>query len=893
MSSIESKQLQSASAFSYAQAAKGSAAAKAAATLSSQETSGTTTPAKDVSFASEAQVDFTTVGGSAEAGKTNGGEVKITGTDRETYKYTANIPASISSSIPTSPRHGSTSPKEETISASQLSTDWREGRPKQSEHNERRERGEDRKKRKGKKKEVAEETEPEEPKPVEILVAAPPPAVNIWQQRMTQAPKKVVVAEAIVTAPAAEPASEPKTEKKKSKSKGAADSERPIDLKSQTPKKDASSSKDEGKRSAPRGSRQNEKDEKAASAALPPPVEDAMLWPTPEIAIEKIKAQEKADKEEKAAEASSADKQPRAKQAWVTVPYTPSVTFSTPLPGQGRGPRGERGRGGGRERGHGREGSGGRAGPSSSGAGEKTILSASTNATPDSRERGRNSVSSGRASSLPVEASKRNPDFTNREARKTFDKPAPASQAEPRISADASHSSTTSEATTATTAPIAQTPTFQQAEHANGVSAEAHGHPQGQTAEIRPELNARSAEFRQDAAGHHGQYRGRGARGGRGNHHFTNGGHMYANGQPQQPLNGFAMRPNGYSPPQAQQYAAGFAQRGRGGGLGRTGSITGAPVYQQRYPGNPVGAPGMEPLQTNMMYGYPPVMSMSSVTYNQYAEQYSVVPLVVAQLDYYFSIDNLCKDLYLRKHMDSQGFVFLHFVAGFKRIQSLMNGDLNLLKVACEQSQVVELVVGEDGLDRIRRADGWDKWILPIEDRDESAKNAGPSQYFRHQYQLYPQQYPGMMPMPQGQQGVPQPQMYQNGTQSFHGYPDQQMAPMNGQENGYAQSQHHESPINAAAPEFAPEQSQPQVFNIADYADADITFADEEIPKLTVVYTEKAVNEPKSRPPFVNASQRTFSNGSIDSHLITEELAELERRRAAGHSNGGSEASDM
>ena len=269
--------------------------------------------------------------------------------------------------------------------------------------------------------------------------------------------------------------------------------------------------------------------------------------------------------------------------------------------------------------------------------------------------------------------------------------------------------------------------------------------------------------------------------------------------------------------------------------------MTGTPVYQQRYPNNPVGAPGMESLQTNMMYGYPPVMPMSAVSFNQYAtEQYNIVPLVIVQLDYYFSIDNLCKDTYLRKHMDSQGFVFLHFVAGFKRIQSLTNGDLNLLKIACEQSQVVELVAGDDGMDRIRRADGWDKWVMPMEDRDESAKNAGPTQYYRSQFQMYPQQYPGMMQMPQGQQGIPQPQMYQNGTQNFQGYPQQQMAQMKGQENGYAQSQHHESPINAQAPEFAPEQAQPiHVFDIAAYDDADITFADEEIPKLTVVYTRR------------------------------------------------------
>lgn len=883
MSTTESKQ--SASTFSYAQAAKSSAAVRAGATLSGQETSGTTTPMKDVSFTSEAQMEFTTVGGSSEAASTNGGEVKITGTDRETYKFDATIPASIPSSIPTSSRHGSTSPKEETITASQLSTDWREGRPKHNENNERRDRDNDRKRRKGKKKEVAEEAEPEEPKPVTPLVPAPLPATNIWAQRMgAQTVKKPVAIEAIIIAPAASESSEAKPEKKKTKSHGAADAERPMDLKNQAPKKDGSKAKDDSKRSAPRGQRQNEKDEKAAAAQIPPPVEDAISWPTPVVAIETTKEKEKAVKEEKAAEASSADKQPRPKQAWVTVPYTPTVTFNTPLPGSSRGGRGGDRVRGGRERGPGREGSGGRAGQSA-GAGEKTILSASTNATPDARERGRNSFSSGRASSLPVEASKRNPDFTSRDSRKPLEKPTPVNQSETAPSSEAGPSTQGTDSQAPNTAPIADTPRFQPSEHANG---DAHGHPHGQ----QPELNARSAEFMYKEGSHHGHqsHRGRGGYRGRGNGNFSNNGQMYVNGQPQQPINGFAMRPNGYSPPQAQQFAGGFPQRGRGGhGQGRAGSMAGTPIFA-RYPGNVVGAPGMAPLQTNMMYGYTPDMqqmgAMSALPYNQYVEQYSVIPLVIAQIDYYFSIDNLCKDVYLRKHMDSQGFVPLTFITGFKRIQSLINNNYELLRIACLESRVVELVQDQDHVDRIRRAEGWDKWLMPMEDRDETAKNEGPKQF-------WPQvnQYPGMIPM---QQAMPQPQIYPNGFQGFQAYPGQQMPQMNGQENGYTPQQ-QDSPLSAAVPEFAPEQLQPQLqpqaFNIADYHDAETTFKDEEIPNLSIYYTEKAMNEPKSKPPFVNASQRTFSNGSIDARLISEELAELERR--GGHSNGGSEVSDM
>ena len=40
------------------------------------------------------------------------------------------------------------------------------------------------------------------------------------------------------------------------------------------------------KRVGPRGSRLGEREEKSLANQLPPPVEDSMSWPTPEIALE-------------------------------------------------------------------------------------------------------------------------------------------------------------------------------------------------------------------------------------------------------------------------------------------------------------------------------------------------------------------------------------------------------------------------------------------------------------------------------------------------------------------------------------------------------------------------------------------------------------------------------
>ncbi|KAG1180245.1 hypothetical protein G6F70_000632 [Rhizopus microsporus] len=80
---------------------------------------------------------------------------------------------------------------------------------------------------------------------------------------------------------------------------------------------------------------------------------------------------------------------------------------------------------------------------------------------------------------------------------------------------------------------------------------------------------------------------------------------------------------------------------------------------------------------------------------------------IMQQIEYYFSIDNLCKDLYLRKQMDSNGFVDLSFVANFNRVKGLTT-DLDLIREALDNSQVVE----RKG-DKIRKREGWEPWIMP------------------------------------------------------------------------------------------------------------------------------------------------------------------------------------
>jgi la-related protein 1 len=41
---------------------------------------------------------------------------------------------------------------------------------------------------------------------------------------------------------------------------------------------------------------------------------------------------------------------------------------------------------------------------------------------------------------------------------------------------------------------------------------------------------------------------------------------------------------------------------------------------------------------------------------------------LLKQIEYYFSDDNLCKDIFLRRHMDDQGWVPLPLIAGFNQV---------------------------------------------------------------------------------------------------------------------------------------------------------------------------------------------------------------------------------
>jgi la-related protein 1 len=906
--------------FSYAQAAKGRAASSTTSAIqSSQATSGVATPAKESVPATDNPSALVNGAAGSDSGERilNGNHDVVSKADPLGVGISMEAksnPLTNSGSLSDSPSFGtastSTLPKEDevTLTANGVEGSWRNresisGTEKTPET-------EGRRGKKGKKPRNTEkepEKEKEEVKP-EILVAAPPPAVNIWQQRREaqaakakptpSVPQSSQVFDPTSTNDAASGQSSKPAELKRrgkaegDKPQGAAQNGSHIDVsgsvKGQKKSSEATNkAKDEPtKRAGPRGSRGNEKDDKAQQNQLPPPVEDAVSWPTPETALEeeKRKAQEKPEKEVKD---ESASNKSRPKEKWMPVPFVPSVNFATPIPA-----RGGRGRGGGRG---GRDSNGRGSHASNGGAGQEKATQTSTStltATGDLETRGRGNSNGGRAASLPPNSSKTSPTDT-RGDRKSV---ASSSVEKSKPQSSTSTKGESGPAMTSQIEPPVESHQNQQglrgdnskkAEQIQGSSNEHNAKPG--TADRRESIVRGSDQIkdggsfskdigqaRERVDGRSDRGRG-GFRGGRGNHNYPNTQNpqqAFANGQAAQPANGFPPRNNSnpYSSPIQQtpftnQFVPNSSRGGRGGS--RSQSIPNTAIFP-RFPGQQ-----MQPLQSNQsMFDYQTMQSMSATPYNPFnMESYSVLAMVTMQLEYYFSIDNLCKDVFLRKHMDSQGFVFLAFIANFKRIQALTQ-DFELLRYACQESRIIDIIQGEDGVDRLRRNEGWEKWVLAMEERDESVRHAGPKYHHRQQ----PRSQMGQMVL-SGNQAMSAPPFSPNGMDSsFPPYPNEaSLAPtMNG--NGH----HPETSLSAAVPDFAPGISP---LNGLTESLEEETFNNEEVAALMIVVTSS-----KSSAPFHSSSSRTFSNGSIDGNPLADESHDsLRQGRTLTNGSRGSE----
>lgn len=673
-----------------------------------------------------------------------------------------------------------------------------------------------------------------------------------------------------------------------------------------------------------------------SSAPAPPPAANDVAWPTFESAREedKRKAQEKEEKAEKNREIVPPAKS-HGKTEWKAVPYVPSAVFETAMPARG-------GRAG---RGSGRGGSFAARGGFQGAQGEKPAGRASslpngeptpsdlpdqakvdreampppsskpartTNDGPTPRSIGNDLINDSVDSSsisIPQGAAASATEFVPSASYSRYT--APKGNKSPRKDgvgrrADGSNESVGRRGSVQdgmynfSVFPVRESQAcFALPGPALPVSAIANGLPdltfavngepvlangEGVHTKDLPNGAPRPADGARDAQSFREPKPKRGRGGGNrgfGNAHYA-ASHQYPNGYPAEYASA------GYGIPSSQPPFRGghYSQNGRSSF--RNHGVRSQSIALDSYGRPAAGYSGypMPPVQTYMpeYYGVYPATAMS---YQPAVEQQYTMAMVATQLEYYFSLENMVKDIYLRKHMDSQGYVFISVIAQFNRIKQLTT-EYDLIRFVCLQSPNIEVRLGSDGKERLRKKEGWEKWVLPMNERDPSAQNEGPEQVERpEQPQLRmfePQQQPfyARSPASAGAHGSfskMDRQMMNGMPPAF--YPHSAEPGFGGEATGEesrgrrVKSPYRESNISPfnGVPPLTEESAEPD------------NFLAEQVQGLTVVTHKHDVAQPRIAVTR-GTSSRTFSNGSIDSRSIFEEMQKPEDKEAQHQANG-------
>ncbi|KAK1757613.1 La-related protein 1A [Echria macrotheca] len=699
------------------------------------------------------------------------------------------------------------------------------------------------------------EKEKEAPKPI-ILSEAPPPAVNPWTVRREQQAAKTKVAVTPVTTSHPSLGQEPK--KRQSSENGETHTGGVAAEKAKKTSDLPQGADQVPRRSAPRGSRAVEAEEKGSAPI--PPVADVSSWPDPKAAAAteetSKKAQEKPEKPD-STDKENVDEAGTSKKKWVNLDITPSVVFNTPIPPRGAKPRG--GARGGRDAGSSRVNHTGAVTQAGGSAGDRSAATNSVVGPKSSATRPREGSVQARATSqlqpaVPntTGAAKSQPKGTNQGNAEQ-----PRESGADALNVSSKRASSVRDIRT-------------EFGHANfdttprvGPQERANGHHKG-------------TEFSKDShAGSHQQYqpregrsdRGRGGFRGRVGHNGGVGSHMasasYGSNGQYGTHGTFPSRQNGVAPsppPFGGQFPTHFSQQSRRGSKWGTN-------------GQPSGRNGASgavlPVKPNQAGEYP----LAPYPPYGFPDAYTIIR---QQVEYYFSVDNLCKDMHLRKQMDSQGFVPLQTIAGFKRMREVAK-DPSSIRAALTYSELLDYVRGEDNVERLRIRDKWQNFVLPLSDRFESAQNDGPSGYTLLNHPMYSMglygpsyMHTGFAPPPTGVYPyIPDEQMHPSGY--TNGFPYEHAMNGTGGLNGYRHRP--ETQLSAGVPEYSPPDSPLTLESLTN-------FSDEQVENLMVVVDFEKKDIPSASGINGNAiqSEDDAAHGSVNgvseggdgaSHLLT------------------------
>ena len=172
-------------------------------------------------------------------------------------------------------------------------------------------------------------------------------------------------------------------------------------------------------------------------------------------------------------------------------------------------------------------------------------------------------------------------------------------------------------------------------------------------------------------------------------------------------------------PPVPPSGSAGRSEGGaRRGGRGGRGGPAGYRQQQAQYQGMPAQSMAAQQMYYSTMYYPPAAFGIPAAVPGLPAISQDQLQLAVRQqIEYYFSIANLVKDVFLRSKMNDEGWISLHVIASFNRVR-MLTPDLAMIMEALLDSPTVEL--SGDSL-FIRPRAGYQQWILPESQRDASA----------------------------------------------------------------------------------------------------------------------------------------------------------------------------
>lgn len=169
--------------------------------------------------------------------------------------------------------------------------------------------------------------------------------------------------------------------------------------------------------------------------------------------------------------------------------------------------------------------------------------------------------------------------------------------------------------------------------------------------------------------------------------------------------------------------ASGRASSASGrGGLGGRGAAasTGGRGAAAAFPGAPAAAASAAAAAGNpYAYGYSTNLFYNPAAFSVAggAAKSAVLESLRLQIEYYFSVDNLCRDIFLRSKMDDNGYISVAVIASFNRVR-MLTPDISLIVEALRASSVVQFSPDESML---RARENPLQWVLPLAQREAMA----------------------------------------------------------------------------------------------------------------------------------------------------------------------------